>query len=100
MGARRASGPVAEPRVVRGTAPQTDPVRLELARIAARVRLAWWTEVGAQRFARSPRSGDEVDAELVRLAALGERPPAAEVQRDDPQLEELAEHLREREAAC
>jgi AAA+ superfamily predicted ATPase len=81
-------------------APSSDPLRLELSRMAALVRLMWWTEVGAQRFTKPPRSGDEVDAELVRLEALAERPATAYVQQGDPQLDELAERLREREVAC
>jgi hypothetical protein len=77
-----------------------DALRLELGRIAAKVRLAWWTEVGSLRFAQSPRSGDEADAELVRLEALSEHRSAGEVQKGDPQLEELAARLAEHEQVC
>jgi len=88
------------PRTPKSPSSQAVPLRLELARLAALVRLAWWTEVGSQRFSVSPRSGDEVDAELVRLEALATRPSAAEVEKGDPQLEELRARHDERAAAC
>ncbi len=76
------------------------PLRLELSRLAARARLAWWREAGALRHAATPRSGDELDAELVRLESLATRPGSFALERDDPQLEELAGSVARHEAAC
>ena len=78
----------------------SDPLRHELARLAAQIRLSWWSELGALRFSSSPRSGDEADGELVRLEALGSRPPLTTLQKDDPQLEELAARLEEKRKLC
>ncbi|MEO6951880.1 MAG: ATP-binding protein [Polyangia bacterium] len=79
---------------------KSDPLRHELARLAAQIRLSWWSELGALRFSSVPRSGDEADGELVRLEALGSRPPLTSLKQGDPQLEELAARLEAQRQVC
>ncbi len=82
------------------TTTRADVPRIELARLAAKLRLSWWTQLAGMRFAAIPRSGDDADAELVRLEALAERPSDVDTRRGDPQLDELVANLKVHETSC